>query len=936
MGNGHPNGAVQPLSSYVIIDEMNEEELERRFEQIVAAMDLSEEKKSIVLGSSTDKKRQLVRDSSRPRIQTPILDSFSRLQYVMDADTPKKVHRRALQVATAQTLQALEISLRTNNISWVQEFLNESNQGLQKLLIYLYFRYNVETELTGHKAQLQRCFSLDDTNSRQHPEGLSSEYLQSEASDIHLCILCLKALMNSTHGFSAIMKDANALTYMALAMFYGTSRTVLMVIDLLAAVCLVKGGHEKVIQAADNFKKMNREQYHFEKLLHYFRDSSLQVDHQVTFMNFINVVVHCPEDMNLRVHLQYEFTLLGLDFYLQELLSSPTLSSSMRSQIEAYEQNRFNVAALVEDSQNKAAALNELELMVKQIEVMRDEHQAVEFQSLKRIAELERQLAEMKKAFSDAQAALLATQSSSTSSSSSSAPAVVPPPPPIPPSMSGGPAPPPPPPPPLMPGFGAPPPPPPPPMSGGPPPAPFFPGSKRPGMMPQGKRTIQTKHKLPTLNWVAIAPTQLSGTVFSSLDDEKVLQALNMSEFEDTFKMKAQTADKPEKSIKSDPSVKKATSNTLLEPNRARNVAITRKKIASSHDSIRQAITQLDLGALQLEFAELLIRLVPNEEEMKKFQQFVVEKQNPKSLPVDDRFMLELSLIDRLKSRLQIMIFMGNFEDDMAVLTPQVDSVIATSKAVVSCNSLKQVLEVILALGNCMNSSKRGGVYGFKLQSLDTLADTRSPQDPSITLIHYVAKVVRETYPQALSFAGELIYIEKASAVSLDLLAADIRTLVQGMKEATSELLATKHNKPLKEFCLQTEPKITKLEADFKVAKEVFTEVVQYFGENVKQTQPNTLFSVLHRFTAAFKKADTENLARQRLQLTKQAAAAEAQHVKEKKTVDVLPQIYDGAIDVLITEMKNVAFRSAPNRKKTQSIVIPEGSLSCLFPKSVS
>ena len=34
-------------------------------------------------------------------------------------------------------------------------------------------------------------------------------------------------------------------------------------------------------------------------------------------MNFINVVVHCPEDMNLRVHLQYEFTLLGLDDYLQ-------------------------------------------------------------------------------------------------------------------------------------------------------------------------------------------------------------------------------------------------------------------------------------------------------------------------------------------------------------------------------------------------------------------------------------------------------------------------------------------------------------------------------------------------------------------------------------------------------------------------------------------
>ncbi|KAL5496330.1 hypothetical protein EMCRGX_G012589 [Ephydatia muelleri] len=902
MGNGqvghHPNDAAQQASSYVIVDEMSEEELEQRFEQIVAAMDLPEEKKSIVLGSSAEKKRQLVRDSSRPRIQMSISDPFSRLQYVMDADTPKKVHRRAVQAATTQTLQALEISLRTNNISWVQEFLNENNQGLQKLLIYLYFRYDVETELTGQKQQMRRAFSLDDTSSRQHLEGLGTEPMQSEASDIHLCILCLKALMNSTHGFSAIMKDANALTYMALAMFYGTSRTVLMVIDLLAAVCLVKGGHEKVIQAADNFKKMNREQYRFEKLLHYFQDSSLLVDHQVTFMNFINVVVHCPEDMNLRVHLQYEFTLLGLDSHLQGLLSSSTLSSSMRSQIEAYEQNRFDIAALVEDSQNKAAALSELELMVKQIEVMRDEHQAVEFQSLKRIAELERQLTEMKKAFSDVQAALLVAQSS-ISSSSPSAPAVRAE---VPLRLPSCP--------------------------------PFQEASE--GIMPQGKRTIQTKHKLPTLNWVAIPPTQLSGTVFTSLDDEKVLQVLNLSEFEDTFKMKTQAPDVPEKSVRSDPAVKKAASNTVLEPNRARNVAIARKKIACSQDSIRQAITQLDLSALQLEFVELLIRLVPNEEEMKKFQQFVVEKQNPKTLPEDDRFMLELSLIDRLKSRLQIMLFMGNFEDDMAVLTPQVDSVIAASRAVVSCDSLKQVLEVILALGNCMNSSKRGGVYGFKLQSLDTLTDTRSPQDLNVTLMHYVAKVVRETFPQALPFVGELIYIEKASTVSLDLLAADIRTLVQGMKEATSELLNAKHNKPLKEFCLQTEPKVTKLEADFKLAKEVFTEVVQYFGENVKQTQPNTLFSVLQRFTTAFKKADTENLARQRLQQAKQIAATETQRVEEK-TVDVLPQIYDGAIDVLITEMKNVAFRSAPNRKKgVQSFVVPEGTLSTSFPKSVS
>ena len=33
-------------------------------------------------------------------------------------------------------------------------------------------------------------------------------------------------------------------------------------------------------------------------------------------MQFINIVVHSVENMNFRVHLQFEFTYLGLDKYL--------------------------------------------------------------------------------------------------------------------------------------------------------------------------------------------------------------------------------------------------------------------------------------------------------------------------------------------------------------------------------------------------------------------------------------------------------------------------------------------------------------------------------------------------------------------------------------------------------------------------------------------
>ena len=78
----------------------------------------------------------------------------------------------------------------------------------------------------------------------------------------------------------------------------------------------MKGGHEKIIEAVDNFKKVNGEQHRFERLVQFFMASTASPDFRVACMNFINVIVHSAEDMNLRVHLQYEFTLLGLDDYL--------------------------------------------------------------------------------------------------------------------------------------------------------------------------------------------------------------------------------------------------------------------------------------------------------------------------------------------------------------------------------------------------------------------------------------------------------------------------------------------------------------------------------------------------------------------------------------------------------------------------------------------
>ncbi|XP_064401214.1 formin-like protein 1 isoform X1 [Halichondria panicea] len=833
------------------------EQMEKRFLEIVESMDLPNDKRQVVMGSSEEKKWQMVRDFTRRRRQVPPHEYLNKLRQVTEGDPSRRMRRKIVMSSTVQNLQGLEISLRTNNISWVQEFLDSRNSGLTVLVRYMKMRYTLE-QSHGHQTQspgspvsrqLTKTKSVDAGTmlngsspprsplmSRRNGGGRSES-----SSDIHICVLCLRALMNNSHGFAALMKDTAALTTMALSMFYGTHRTAIAVIELLAAVCLVKGGHIKIMESVDNFKKENNEQYRFEKLVHYFMEPTASAEFQVACMTFINVFVHSAEDMNFRVHLQHEFTLLGLDDFIERLKSSSSVAPNLLSQISAYQGNFFHVESLIEDSKTKVDALSSVEQTKSQMAELQEKHEAAEFQSLKRIADLEKKLSDLNKTVKEAQTGTLPP------SSDAPPPPGAPPPPPLP----GGAPPPPPPPPPGLPG--APPPPPPPPGGPGAPPLPPLGGKFG---IRGGKRKIETKYRLPLLNWSSIPATQIAGTVFTEMDDEKIIKLIDFTEFEETFKLNTPANNEPDgEGVKPEPTPRKKTvqKEGLLDTNRSQNVAIARRKITCSSEELKDVITQMDLERLPVDLVEILNKVTPNEDEVKKFGQFQKDKKDPKTLPDNDRFVFELYRVERLQARLNVMIFMGNFEEDIGILIPQIDAVIAASKSVTSSDHFKKVLEIILAFGNYMNSSKRGGVYGFKVASLDMLRDSKAPSDHTVTLMHYVAGVIRDKFPLLLGFVHELTYLDKAAPVSLDLLMADFRQISKGIKEATGELINNKQNTALKTFCLEAEPKVTKLEKGLETAKEAFGEVVQYFGENAKLSQPNSIFPVLHRFVTNFR-----------------------------------------------------------------------------------
>lgn len=76
------------------------------------------------------------------------------------------------------------------------------------------------------------------------------------------------------------------------------------------------------------------------------------------------------------------------------------------------------------------------------------------------------------------------------------------------------------------------------------------------------------------------------------------------------------------------------------------------------------------------------------------------------------------------------------------------------SREVARSRRLKKLLEIVLALGNYMNKGARGNAFGFRLSSLNRLADTKSSSVRGTTLLHYIVDLTdRKVFNEYLFFS---------------------------------------------------------------------------------------------------------------------------------------------------------------------------------------
>nr|XP_054598171.1 disheveled-associated activator of morphogenesis 2 isoform X1 [Nothobranchius furzeri]XP_054598172.1 disheveled-associated activator of morphogenesis 2 isoform X1 [Nothobranchius furzeri] len=455
------------------------------------------------------------------------------------------------------------------------------------------------------------------------------------------------------------------------------------------------------------------------------------------------------------------------------------------------------------------------------------------------------------------------------------------------PPMSGGFPPPPPPlpfncPPPPPPPPGAPPPPPgAPPIFGAPPPP--IPSSFNSVSTMRSKSIPQPSHPLKSFNWAKLGENMVNGTIWNDIDDLRAFKILDLKDIEKMFSAYQRQQDlltnqsfKQKETGSMDDiyvSTRKVKELSVIDGRRAQNCVILLSKLKMTNEEIKRAILEMDeREELAKDMLEQLLKFIPEKSDIDLLEE---HKHELERMARADRFLFEMSRIDHYQQRLQALFFKKKFAERLAETKPKVEAILNASVEVVRSKRLTQVLEVVLAFGNFMNKGQRGNAYGFKVSSLNKIADTKSSIDRSITMLHYLIMIFEKNYTDTLLIQEDLRSVPEAAKVNLSELEKEVHSIKSGLKALEAELhyqqsrtreRGDKFVAVISDFITVAGFSFSELEDQLSEAKEKFGKSLKHFGEEEGRMQPDEFFGIFDTFLQSFSEArqDLDNMQRRK------------------------------------------------------------------------
>ncbi|CAH1269294.1 FHOD3 [Branchiostoma lanceolatum] len=466
------------------------------------------------------------------------------------------------------------------------------------------------------------------------------------------------------------------------------------------------------------------------------------------------------------------------------------------------------------------------------------------------------------------------------------------PPPPPPPGIPGAPPPPPPP-------FGGPPP---PPGAPPPPPPPKAPGSGHLGPAPKNSAIPAKKKKTVRLFWKEVnhyVPPTVANANKESLWDtlRGVKFQLDTDKLEHLFESRTK-----EQTPKKVGEGKGKNEVIVLDAKRSNQINIGLTNLPPPR-TIKQAILNMDSVAMNREGIEMILKMIPSDEEKTRIQE--AQMQNPDTpLGAAEQFLLTLSSISELTARLNFWAFKLDYETmEQEVAEPLMDLKEAMEQ-LKNNKTLRYILATLLAIGNFLNGAQCKGFQLDYLAKVPEVKDTVHKQ----SLLYHLCTMVMEKFPESTDLYSEIGAVTRSSKVDFDLLTLNLAKMEKQCRSSWDNLKAlAKHNmaSPMKnkltEFLKDCTERIAILKIVHRRVINRFNKLLIFTGmtpQAIKDTNINHFCKTISEFALEYRTTRERVLQQQK----KKANQRERNKTRGK----------------MITDTKNFAGKSKKEKKEEE------------------